>query len=137
MVGAVLTERLSDWNGEHMDSFGEVLGAMIVFFFMVLVFWMFISIFADIFRRDDIGGWAKAGWIFLIFVLPFLGVLIYVIARPKMTEQDKRMMEEYEEKQKRMAGYSATDEIAKANDLLASGAISQQEFDDIKAKALA
>jgi predicted membrane channel-forming protein YqfA (hemolysin III family) len=109
---------------------------MISFFFLVIFFWMFISIFADIFRRDDISGWAKAGWIFFIIILPFLGILIYVIARPKMTEQDKQMMEEYEEKQRRAAGYSSTDEIAKAHDLLDKGAITQAEFDEIKAKAL-
>jgi hypothetical protein len=117
-------------------SFGEILWAMIVFFFMVMFFWMFISIFADIFRRDDISGWAKAGWIFFIIVLPFLGILVYVIARPKMTEQDKRMLAEYEEQQKRMAGYSSADEIDKAHKLLESGAITQQEFDEIKRRAL-
>ncbi len=114
-------------------SFGEVLWAMVMFFFWVMFFWMFISIFADIFRRDDISGWAKAGWIFFIIVLPFLGILIYVIARPKMTEQDIAIMNQ----QARAAGYSPTDEIDKANALLQSGAITQAEFDKIKANALA
>ena len=118
-------------------NFGEVLWAMIMFFFMVMFFWMFISIFADIFRRDDISGWAKAGWIFFIIILPFLGIFIYVIARPKMTEQDQRMLDEYNAQQKRAAGFSATSEIEKANALLASGAITQAEFDKIKADALA
>jgi len=117
-------------------NFGELLWAMVVFFFWVMFFWMFISIFADIFRRDDISGWVKAGWIFFIVVLPFLGILIYVIARPKMTDQDKAMIDQAQEQQRRAAGYSATDEIEKANKLLASGAISQQEFDDLKKKAL-
>jgi hypothetical protein len=56
-----------------------------------MFFWIFISIVADIFRRDDMSGWAKGGWLLLIIVLPLLGILIYVIARPKMTEQDVRM----------------------------------------------
>lgn len=117
-------------------NFGQIVLSMIYFFFLVVFFWMFITVFADIFRRDDISGWVKAGWIFFIVVLPFLGILIYMIARPKMTEQDKRIMAEMEEKQRRMAGYSATAEIDKAHALLEKGAISQAEFDDIKRKAL-
>ena len=62
-------------------TFGEMLWTMLVFFFWMMAIWIFISLFADIFRRNSIGGSAKAGWIFLLFVLPFLGALIYMIAR--------------------------------------------------------
>ena len=85
-------------------TFWEVVWWMIMVFFFTMAIWIFISVFADIFRRDDISGWVKAGWIFLIFILPFLGALLYLIFRPKMTEQDKRMLEEYETRQRRMAG---------------------------------
>ena len=54
-----------------------------------MLIWMFIAVFADLFRRDDLSGGAKAGWILLIFILPLFGILIYVIARPTMTEQDR------------------------------------------------
>lgn len=118
-------------------TFGEVLWAMFVFFIWVMVFWMFISIFADIFRRDDISGWAKAGWIFLIVILPFLGILIYVIARPKMTEQDQRILAEQQAKQRQAAGYSPADEIAKAAQLRDNGTITDAEFEKIKADAMA
>jgi len=117
-------------------SFGNVLWSMFVFFFWVMFIWMFIAIFGDIFRRDDLSGWGKAGWIFLIFVLPFLGILIYMIARPKMTEQDKEMMEGYAEAQRRAAGYSAAEEIAKAQQLKDSGAITAEEFEEMKRRAL-
>jgi len=80
-------------------------------------FWIFIAIFADIFRRNDLSGWAKAGWIFLIFIVPFLGALIYVIARPKMTAQDREMIEQAQEAQRRISGYSPADEIAKLAEL--------------------
>jgi hypothetical protein len=60
----------------------ELLWSMLVFFFWFMAIWVFIAVFADIFARPDLSGWAKAGWILLIFVLPFLGALIYVIARP-------------------------------------------------------
>jgi uncharacterized membrane protein YczE len=118
-------------------TFGTVIWSMVVFFFWFLFIWMFISIFADIFRREDLSGWAKAGWIFLIVILPFLGILIYVIARPKMTAQDRRMMAEAEEVQRRVAGYSAADEIAKLGKLRDEGKITAEEYERLKERALA
>lgn len=117
-------------------SFGEFIWGMILFFFWFMFIWMFISVFADIFRREDISGWGKAGWIFLIVILPFLGILIYLIARPKMTEQDKRMMMEMQEQQRRVSGYSAADEIAKATELRNSGAITEEEYQELKRRAM-
>ena len=118
-------------------TLGEFLWGMLVFYLWFMVIWMFIQVFADIFRRENLTGWGKAGWIFLIFVLPFLGILIYMIARPKNTEQDQRMMAEIQAKQQRAAGFSPAEEIAKAQALLDSGAITQVEFDDLKTRALA
>ena len=65
---------------------GDLLIAMIAFSFMFMFIWMFIGVFADIFRRHDLSGGAKAGWVLLIFVLPLLGILIYLIARPSVAE---------------------------------------------------
>ncbi len=115
---------------------GSVIWTMCVFFFWMIYIWIFITVFADIFRRNDIGGGSKALWIVLIIFLPLIGLLAYMIARPKMTEQDKQLMEEAEARQKRAAGYSAADEIAKAQALLNSGAITQAEFDEMKRKAM-
>ena len=117
-------------------TFGEMLWTMLIFFFWMMAIWIFISLFADIFRRNDISGWAKGGWIFLLFVLPFLGALIYIIARPKMTEQDKEILERQAEAQRRVAGYSAADEIEKLTKLRDSGAITAEEFEEMKRKAL-
>jgi energy-coupling factor transporter transmembrane protein EcfT len=116
-------------------SFGSVIWTMVVLFFWVMAIWIFIAIFADIFRRNDLSGWAKAGWIFLIFIVPFLGALIYIIARPKMTAQDKEMMEQAQEAQRRIEGYSAADEIAKLAALRDKGEISADEYNDLKRKA--
>jgi hypothetical protein len=116
-------------------SFGNVLWAMLVFFFWFMAIWIFITIFADIFRRNDLSGWGKAGWILLIFIVPFLGALIYLIARPKMTAQDKEMMEKAEEAQRRLSGYSSADEIEKLVKLRDSGAITADEFEEMKRKA--
>ncbi len=117
-------------------SFGNVLWTMIVFFFWFMFIWMFIAIFADIFRRDDISGGVKAGWIILIVILPFIGILIYMIARPKMTEQDRQMLAEVQEQQRRAAGYSAADEVAKLAKLRDEGKITPEEYEAQKAKAL-
>jgi Phospholipase_D-nuclease N-terminal len=117
-------------------SFFDVVWSIFIFFFWVMFFWMFISVFSDIFRRDDLSGWGKAAWIFLIFVLPFLGILIYMIARPKMTEQDKRMLTEAQEQQRRLKGYSAADEISKLVSLREAGQISAEEFERLKAQAM-
>ena len=117
-------------------SLGSVIWAMVVFFFWFMFIWMFIAIFADIFRRNDIGGGAKAGWIILICILPFLGILIYVIARPKMTEQDRQMMMEAQEQQRRLQGYSAADEVAKLAALRDEGKISAEEYETMKQRAM-
>jgi len=115
----------------------DFMWALVVFYFWFMFIWIFISIIGDIFRREDVSGWGKAGWLLLLVALPFLGSLIYMISRPKMTEQDKRIMAELEEKQRRMAGFSAAEEIAKAQQLRESGAISDAEFEEIKRRALA
>ena len=115
---------------------GELLWAMLVFFFWFMAIWIFITIFADIFRRRDLSGWAKAGWLFLLFWLPFLGALIYMIARPKMTEQDKEELEKYTEAQRRLQGYSPAEEIDKAAKLRDEGKITAEEYEDLKRKAM-
>jgi hypothetical protein len=115
---------------------GDLLWAMLVFFFWFMAIWVFIAVFADIFRRNDVSGWGKAGWILLIFVLPFIGVLIYLIARPKMTAQDREEMERMQEAQRRLTGYSAADEIEKLTKLRDSGQITAEEFEELKRKAM-
>jgi hypothetical protein len=107
---------------------------MLIFYLFFMVLMMFIQAFADIFHRENLTGWGKAGWIIVICVLPFLGLLIYMITRPKNTERDMAQMQAT---QSRMVGGSAVDDIAKAQGLLDKGAITQAEFDSIKTKALA
>jgi hypothetical protein len=126
-----------DWTLAATDwTFGDVLWAMVAFFFWFIFIWMFIAVFSDIFRRDDLSGGAKAGWILLICVLPFLGILVYMIARPKMTDQDRRMLDEAEERRRRLEGYSTADEIAKLTKLHDDGQISSEEYDRLKARAM-
>jgi hypothetical protein len=115
---------------------GSVLWTMLAFFFWTMAIWIFISVFADIFRRNDLSGWAKAGWILLIFILPFFGTLIYVIARPKMTEQDREMITRAQEAERRVQGYSPAEEIQKLAALRDSGKITNEEYEDMKRQAM-
>jgi Phospholipase_D-nuclease N-terminal len=105
-------------------------------FFWTMAIWIFISIFGDIFRRRDLSGPAKAGWILLLFVVPFLGALIYTIARPRMTEQDREDTLRAGERQRRLEGYSSAEEIEKLTRLRDAGELSSQEYDDLKRRAL-
>ena len=115
---------------------GTVIWTMAIFFFWMIYIWIFITVFADIFRRNDIGGGKKAMWIIFIIFLPLIGLLAYMIARPKMTEQDKQLMEQAQASQHRAAGYSAAEEIAKAQALKDSGTITDAEFQELKRKAM-
>ena len=117
-------------------SFGNVLWTMLVFFFWFMAIWIFIMVFSDIFRRRDLSGAAKAGWIILIFIVPFLGAIIYLIARPKMTAQDKEDMERMQEAERRVSGYSPADEVAKLSKLRDDGKITAEEYEDMKKRAM-
>ncbi len=123
--------------------FLDVLWTMLIFFCWIIWFWLLITVFADVFRRHDIGGGAKTLWIIFVIVLPFLGVFIYLISQNQgMTE---RNIERAQTQQAQMDHYvksvagsgGAAGEIEKAKGLLDSGAITQAEFDSIKQKALA
>jgi phospholipase D-like protein/putative oligomerization/nucleic acid binding protein len=124
-------------------QFGQVMWTMLVFFAWVLFFWMLFMVFGDLFGRHDIGGWAKAGWAIFVVFLPFLGCLVYLIAEGKSMAD--RRMRQTQEAQAQMDSYvrsvaatsDPTAQIANAKQLLDSGAISQTEFDQLKAKALA
>ncbi len=122
-------------QGGSLDL-GEWLWAMAAFFFWFMAIWIFIQIFADIFHRRDLSGAAKAGWIVLLIVLPFLGALIYLIVRPKMTEQDREDIQRMQEVQRRVTGYSPAAEIEKISKLRDAGEISAEEYERLKARAL-
>jgi hypothetical protein len=120
--------------------FLNILWTMIIFFAWVAWFWILITVFADLFRRHDIGGWGKAAWVVFLIVVPFLGVLVYLIAqhdgmRERSVKQAKEAQSQFDEYVRQTAGGPAA-EIEKAKQLLDSGAISQAEFDAIKAKAV-
>jgi hypothetical protein len=123
--------------------FLDILWTMLVFFGWVIWFWLLITVFSDLFSRHDISGWAKAGWIVLVVVLPYLGVFIYLIGQGRQmaerrAQQSQAARTEFDDYVKTVAAPGgAAAEIEKAKQLLDTGAITQAEFDAIKAKALA
>ena len=123
--------------------FLDVLWSMLIFMAFVLWIWLAITCFADIFRRHDMSGFLKALWIIVIIVIPYFGVLIYLIAYhgawPIATRRTSRQSQAaFDERVREAAGSGgAAAEIEKAHGLLQSGAITQDEFDRIKANALA
>ena len=123
---------------------GDFLWSLVVIFFMVMYFMIMFRIIIDLFRSDDVGGFAKAIWLIAIIFLPLITMLIYVIVRGKgMAERDMKQMADYKAqqdayiKQVASSGSTPAEQIAKAQELLSSGAISQEEFNALKAKALA
>ena len=122
-----------------LDVFWDIL--MVAAF--VIWIWLPFTVFTDLFRRDDTSGWAKAAWIIFIIVLPYFGVLVYLIVEHKgMTERTMRAQEsaksELDQYVRSVAAQTdPSEQIAKAKRLLDDGTIDQAEFAQIKQKALA
>ncbi|MFD6969554.1 SHOCT domain-containing protein [Streptomyces sp. NBC_01310] len=118
---------------------------MLWFFLWVMWFFLLFKVITDIFRDHGLGGWGKAGWLILVLVLPYIGVLVYLIARGRsMHERDAKQVQENEQAfrayvQKAAgpgAGGSSADELHKLAALKDKGDITQEEFDRAKAKLL-
>ncbi len=125
---------------------GSFLWSLFVLFFMIIYFMMLFSIISDLFRQKEMGGGLKVLWLLFLLFIPVFSMLIYVIAYGKgMAERNHKAVAQAEQQQadyiRKVAGTegagSPTDQIAQAQKLLESGAITQAEFDSLKAKALA
>ncbi len=123
--------------GTDHITFWDIIFSMVFFFFWFCLIWIFISIFADIFRRHDLSGGWKAIWLILIIFLPFIGILAYIFTRPKVTAQDVQMMAAAEASQKAVSSVSTADELQKLAQLKASGAITDADYEALKAKLMA
>jgi len=124
-------------------SFGDVMWTMFVFFAWIIFFWLLFIVFGDLFSRTDLSGWAKAGWTIFVIIVPYLGIFIYLLANGK--SMGERAASRAQAQQSQVDDYvrsvassdSSADQIAKGKQLLDSGTITQTEFDQLKAKALA
>jgi hypothetical protein len=123
--------------------FLNVLWDILIFFAWVIFIWIAITVLIDVFRRHDISGWAKAAWVVFVVILPWIGVLTYLIVNhtgmAERRAQDTQVAQaQFDQYVRQAAGKGGpASEIETAKGLLDSGAISQEEFDAIKAKALA
>ncbi len=123
-------------------SFGEVLLLILEFFLLVAWLWILFAIVTDLFRDHETSGWGKAAWVLFLLILPFLGALVYLIARGdgmrdrtiKAQEDAKGQFDAYIRQQ---AHSSPADELHKLSELKAKGELSSEEFDRAKAKLLA
>jgi hypothetical protein len=122
--------------------FLNIFWTILIFFAWVVWIWIAITVLLDVFRRRDLSGWAKAAWVVFVIVLPFLGVLIYLISNHegmadrsgKDAAASQAQLDDYVRKAAGTGGPAS--EIETAKKLLDSGAITQAEFDAIKAKAI-
>ncbi len=120
---------------------GDALLTVLAIFFVVIWIWILITVMVDLFRDRELSGWWKAVWVFFLIFLPFLTVFIYLIARgngmrDRAIEDQKEMKAATDAYIRETAGVSPADEIAKLSELKRSGAISEAEFEALKAKAL-
>jgi len=124
---------------------GQVLWSMLWFFCFFIFIWLLIVVFGDIFRSDDLSGWGKAAWTIFVIFLPYLGIFVYLIARGgKMQKHAVREAQaqdaafrSYVQDAVQPNGNNTADQIATLADLRDKGAISEAEFQQAKAKALA
>jgi ABC-type multidrug transport system fused ATPase/permease subunit len=121
----------------------SIFWTMLEFFFFVLWIWLLVYIFIDIFRSHDMGGFAKALWVLFVIILPFLGVLVYLIARggsmhERAEQSAQRQQKQFDDYVRAAAGSSggSADELAKLADLKSKGVITDAEFEAQKAKLL-
>jgi hypothetical protein len=117
--------------------FLDIFWTMILFFSWAIWIWTVVIVLSDVFVRHDLSGWAKAAWVVFIIVLPFLGVLIYVVGNGPTMAQRRIENSRTAPAAAHHGGGGAAGEIEKAKQLLDSGHITQAEFESLKAKALA
>jgi ABC-type multidrug transport system fused ATPase/permease subunit len=123
---------------------GQVFFSFLWFFLFFIWIWLLIMVFSDIFRDHTISGWAKAAWVIFVIIFPYLGVFVYLIARggsmaKRHAEQAQKAQEQFDSYVKEVATTTSSpaDELTRLADLKSKGVISDAEFEQLKAKALA
>jgi len=139
LLAAIAGVALAGCNqvGTATLTFWDVVFSLVIFFFWMMFIWIFIAIFADIFRRNDLSGGWKVIWLVVLVVLPFLGALIYTLFRPKMTVQDVQHLTQTEAAMRAASSVSVADELAKLVQLRDGGAITVPEYEALKKRLMA
>lgn len=116
-------------------TFWTFLSDVLVIFLFVMWFWLVITILFDLFRRRDVGGVAKVIWVLFLVLLPFLGVFFYLLTQSGgMAEREHARMAKARDDLRDVIGFSVADELEKLSKLKASGAITDAEFQKLRAK---
>lgn len=116
-------------------TFWTFLFDVFVIFLFVMWIWLLISVFADIFRRHDMSGGAKVIWVILLIVLPYIGVLAYVLTQGGgMAQRDQAQADKARDQIRSAVGFSVADEIKKLDELKAKGSISDAEYQKLRAR---
>ena len=118
-------------------TFSNFLADVFSIFIFVLWFWLLITVFGDLFRRHDISGWAKAVWVIVLILFPYLGIFIYLITQHRgMAERQSQRVEQAREELRHFAGFSVADELEKLERLKNSNVISNEEYARLRARAV-
>jgi hypothetical protein len=119
----------ADW------TFGDVLLAVIYIFGWVILFWLIITVLADLFSRHDVSGWVKALWVIFVILFPFLGVLVYLITQHAgMAERSTRRADQARDELRQTVGFSVADELEKFDRMKNEGRISEEEYQRLRAR---
>ena len=118
-------------------TFPNFLADVFSIFIFVLWFWLLITVFGDLFRRDDISGWAKAIWVIVLIIFPYLGVFIYLISQHRgMAERQNQRAQEARDQLRHVVGFSAADELEKLERLKNSNTISNEVYTRLRARVV-
>jgi predicted membrane channel-forming protein YqfA (hemolysin III family) len=118
-------------------TFANFLADVFSIFIFVLWFWLLITVFGDLFRRHDISGWAKAVWVIVLILFPYLGILIYLISQHRgMAERQSQRVQQARDELRHVVGFSVADELEKLERLKNSGTISNEEYSRLRARTV-
>ena len=118
-------------------TFSNFLADVLSIFIFVVWFWLLITVFGDLFRRHDISGWAKAVWVIVLILFPYLGIFIYLISQHRgMAERQSQRVQQARDELRHVVGFSVADELEKLERLKNSGTISNEEYSRLRARAV-
>ena len=118
-------------------TFSNFLADVLSIFIFVLWFWLLITVFGDLFRRHDISGWAKAVWVIVLILFPYLGIFIYLISQHRgMAERQSQRVQQARDELRHVVGFSVADELEKLERLKNCGTISNEEYSRLRARAV-
>ncbi|MFM0721257.1 SHOCT domain-containing protein [Paraburkholderia strydomiana] len=116
-------------------TFPNFLADVFSVFMFILWFWLLITVSGDLFRRSDVSGLGKVGWVILLIILPYIGIFAYLLTQGRgMAERDQARAKQAREDLRQVVGFSAADELEKLDRLKAAGSISAEEHARLRAR---